>query len=340
MEYKTYWEYLNHPRFRAIRHEAMKFAGWLCQDCKQNKATEVHHIRYPPWGEFDSMENLIPVCHICHSKRHGKEPRTFQGHSQHTERKEFEIEGVTNMRFNQFKNKYFNFNRVFCADVFCGRGTNELGGEVVYGSPIRLLNGYTKANNSKLNKDVHFWFSDIRQNACNALEKLVNELGFARKNEINIQKMDAKDAVNVLGDALLKHQDAYLYLILDPNGPKDFPKHEVMDLISAFHGRMDIIPYISATSIKRCVSARKKANLDFKGWLADIEDFDEGFVSALTQNGRPGWIRAPIKGDPQHWTMLPTFGRMAPKYGWEKQGYFDLKSQQGQKAIKFYCGEG
>ena len=73
MEYKTYDEYLKHPKFRLVRFKAMQKAGWLCQDCKKNRATETHHIKYPQWGSFDCLENLLPLCHGCHCKRHGKE---------------------------------------------------------------------------------------------------------------------------------------------------------------------------------------------------------------------------------------------------------------------------
>ena len=71
--YSNYAEYLRHPRFRAIRREAMKAAGWTCQECGKARATQVHHLRYPPWGTFDVVENLHPVCYPCHCKIHGKE---------------------------------------------------------------------------------------------------------------------------------------------------------------------------------------------------------------------------------------------------------------------------
>lgn len=71
MEYRTYQEYLQHPKFKEIRQKAMIQANWICQDCQQNIATEVHHIKYPRWGTFDDVSNLIPLCHNCHCKRHG-----------------------------------------------------------------------------------------------------------------------------------------------------------------------------------------------------------------------------------------------------------------------------
>lgn len=71
--YRTYEEYLRHPKFRAIRAQAMEAAKGVCQRCKKARATEVHHLRYPPWGTFDTVDNLLPVCHQCHCEIHGKE---------------------------------------------------------------------------------------------------------------------------------------------------------------------------------------------------------------------------------------------------------------------------
>jgi hypothetical protein len=71
--YLTYAEYLQHPRYRAIRGDALKRAGGVCERCKNRPVTEVHHLRYPPWGTFDTVDNLLAVCHECHCEIHGKE---------------------------------------------------------------------------------------------------------------------------------------------------------------------------------------------------------------------------------------------------------------------------
>lgn len=71
-EYKSYAEYLRHPKFRAVRKIAMDRADWMCQRCHNARASEVHHLRYPKWGTFDVPENLLPVCHACHCAIHGK----------------------------------------------------------------------------------------------------------------------------------------------------------------------------------------------------------------------------------------------------------------------------
>lgn len=261
-----------------------------------------------------------------------------QGASRHTERKEFEIEGVTSMRVNQFKNKHFRYEHVIFADVFCGSGKNTIDADnIIDGSPLRLLNGFFKAKkNNRLPYNFNFWFSDIRKAACSALERRIEE-----RFDFNIAAypVQASEAINSIGDMLHVKPNAFLFLILDPNGPKDFPKYEVQDLLSAYPGRIDVIPYISATTINRCLHSRNKAGRDFKGWLGEIENFDEGFVSALAGGNRFGWIRKPIPGDRQRWTMIPTFGCFEPRNSWEKQGYVKLNSEEGRGIVKFYCGD-
>jgi hypothetical protein len=70
--YSTYQEYLRHPVFLAARAVAMARANYRCSRCQTARATEVHHVRYPPWGTFDVPENLQPVCHACHCQIEGK----------------------------------------------------------------------------------------------------------------------------------------------------------------------------------------------------------------------------------------------------------------------------
>jgi hypothetical protein len=71
--YKTYEEYLRHPVFLAARQAAMNIAKGKCERCNLNSASEVHHLKYPPWGTFDVPSNLMPVCHRCHCEIEGKE---------------------------------------------------------------------------------------------------------------------------------------------------------------------------------------------------------------------------------------------------------------------------
>lgn len=71
--YRTYAEYLKHPRFLAIRAQVFERAGGVCERCGERPPTEPHHLSYPPWGTFDVAENLVAVCHPCHCRAHGKE---------------------------------------------------------------------------------------------------------------------------------------------------------------------------------------------------------------------------------------------------------------------------
>jgi 5-methylcytosine-specific restriction endonuclease McrA len=71
-EYQSYAEYLRHPRYRAVRAEAMQSTRGRCARCGA-PASEVHHRCYPPWGTFDVVENLEPLCHRCHCDEHGKD---------------------------------------------------------------------------------------------------------------------------------------------------------------------------------------------------------------------------------------------------------------------------
>lgn len=69
--YSSYREYLKHPVFLAARAVAMRRANSRC-DCGA-PASEVHHLRYPPWRMFDVPSNLEPICHACHCREHGKD---------------------------------------------------------------------------------------------------------------------------------------------------------------------------------------------------------------------------------------------------------------------------
>lgn len=73
VEYRSYREYLAHPKFKAIRAQVFDRANGVCEKCGERTPTEPHHLKYPPWGTWDVPENLIAVCHQCHCELHGKE---------------------------------------------------------------------------------------------------------------------------------------------------------------------------------------------------------------------------------------------------------------------------
>ena len=71
--YRSYNEYLRHPLFLRVKRVVIARAHGLCEYHGCGKPyTEVHHLVYPPWGTFDVPENMIAICHACHSRIHGK----------------------------------------------------------------------------------------------------------------------------------------------------------------------------------------------------------------------------------------------------------------------------
>lgn len=70
MRYATYAEYLRLPEFRAIVAAVHERSGGTCEQCRSAAATEPHHVRYCRWGDVDTAENLIHLCHACHEAAH------------------------------------------------------------------------------------------------------------------------------------------------------------------------------------------------------------------------------------------------------------------------------
>jgi 5-methylcytosine-specific restriction protein A len=62
----------------------------LCNDCEQvgkvTSATEVHHIKPIGEGGNNERDNLMSLCHVCHSRRTAKE----QGFARPTTRRQHE----------------------------------------------------------------------------------------------------------------------------------------------------------------------------------------------------------------------------------------------------------
>ncbi|HOT98926.1 MAG TPA: three-Cys-motif partner protein TcmP [bacterium] len=71
----TYNDYLKSDEFSQVRKAVFARSKGMCDICKNNQATEPHHIAYSHWyaGEVDALENLVAVCHQCHCRIHGKE---------------------------------------------------------------------------------------------------------------------------------------------------------------------------------------------------------------------------------------------------------------------------
>lgn len=275
---------------------------------------------------------------------------THQGQSLFTELKERHFEGITSMRVNQFKNDRFTakHNRVIFADCYCGCGSNHQETDrIIDGSPLRLLNAVisetgkntTKAQLFREKVTVEFYFSDINPVATQALKGVVDDRYSSDiVRNVSIETKSAADAIiGDLADAASEPR-TYVFLLLDPNGPKDFPRYETEEIIRKSSKSIDVSPYLSATTINRCINSRNKAGRDFC-WLDGVNDFVDGYVNPLLQNRRGGWIRVPRPNDPQKWIMLFTTETLEPKYDWGKEGFLDVRSPHGRLAIDMLAGK-
>jgi hypothetical protein len=277
----------------------------------------------------------------------------IQGASRFTERKEFEIGALVQMRLRQLKGLQSSryYNDVIIADVFSGSGENVISGreDPIDGSPLRLLWALETATMRKdgpslmgfASKTIRLFFSDIRAEAVAKLATLIGDRWTpppGLNTQIHTATLPASSAIALLHQTLNQSPSHHLILVIDPNGPKDFPRDEVLALLAAHSARVDLIPYISATAVNRCLQHRDQCGAHYGWWLSAIDRFDTGFIHAIARN-RHGWIREPIKGDRQRWLMLPTFTpHLVPRNDWEKQGYVSLHSERGQAAMAAYAG--
>jgi hypothetical protein len=63
--FKNHGDYLNSQKWKEKRTKVLERDGYLCQSCRINKATEVHHLTYAHKGN-EPLFDLISVCHECH----------------------------------------------------------------------------------------------------------------------------------------------------------------------------------------------------------------------------------------------------------------------------------
>jgi 5-methylcytosine-specific restriction endonuclease McrA len=54
------------------RLDVLKRDNWRCQVCGNLQQLEVHHLLFRSHGGEDLEENLITLCHSCHSALHGR----------------------------------------------------------------------------------------------------------------------------------------------------------------------------------------------------------------------------------------------------------------------------
>lgn len=77
-------------KWKRKRAAILRRDGYQCRECRRygrmREAVEVHHIKplelYPELA-YDN-DNLISLCHKCHSKRHPEKARPLNDRSRHS----------------------------------------------------------------------------------------------------------------------------------------------------------------------------------------------------------------------------------------------------------------
>ena len=265
----------------------------------------------------------------------------FQGAGALTEQKVIGVQGIVHTRLTMRKFKAGEVTIV--ADVFSGDGVNEISeDEVVNGTPIAVINGYLLSRNrgNAAKSEIRIVATDIRPSAIERLRATVRNM-FPSLNERKLTfacaVREAAEQIKALHQSLRKNPLRRLILILDPNGPKDFPFAEV-EAVSTdpmVKDRVDIVIHISATSMKRVIGLAKKGTYRLDWWDAAIQHLGKDFLLKLAA-GRPGWIRKMTPGDPWQWLVIAFFSGTPPKNDWERKGYVQIESDEGRNEIERY----
>ncbi|MGD0214807.1 MAG: HNH endonuclease [Terriglobales bacterium] len=56
--------------YEILRQQVLRRDGWRCQSCGTMTNLEVHHREFRSHSGFDSEENLITLCTVCHAIAH------------------------------------------------------------------------------------------------------------------------------------------------------------------------------------------------------------------------------------------------------------------------------
>jgi 5-methylcytosine-specific restriction endonuclease McrA len=59
-------------QYSQLHHAILRRDDWRCQVCGTRLHLEVHHQQFRSRSGDDTEENLITLCHNCHSAEHGR----------------------------------------------------------------------------------------------------------------------------------------------------------------------------------------------------------------------------------------------------------------------------
>jgi hypothetical protein len=69
-ERKRIWEeHMASHAWKLKRHEYREALPWICFVCKGHQRIQLHHITYERLG-LERLEDLVPLCHVCHQAVH------------------------------------------------------------------------------------------------------------------------------------------------------------------------------------------------------------------------------------------------------------------------------
>ena len=64
-----YRRYLRSERWRLLRKQVLRRAGWQCETCGRRAPLDVHHLTYERFGD-ELLGDLRALCRECHDEAH------------------------------------------------------------------------------------------------------------------------------------------------------------------------------------------------------------------------------------------------------------------------------
>jgi 5-methylcytosine-specific restriction endonuclease McrA len=61
---------LDCQQYAELHRSVLERDSWRCQICGAMSQLEVHHVQYRTHSGEDSEDNLITLCHTCHTTIH------------------------------------------------------------------------------------------------------------------------------------------------------------------------------------------------------------------------------------------------------------------------------
>jgi len=196
-------------------------------------------------------------------------------------------------------------------DLTAGKGSTPDGNK---GSPIVFLD---KVNDTKFDIPYRVDLIEREQSNIEELQNVVLSHPMGKREFVHFHPGEYE---NVIPNLLKSKKDFVLGLIyVDPTGSKDLPDVNTLALISRMRPRMEILFYLSATSVKRQYQQTHKFLVDF-----------------LNATGKQNWlIRKPFKGDKHQWTfLLGSNSDLFKPYKSIRSYFYLLNSSEGQEVFE------